>query len=247
MKYPFLEKLQDVVACYIFPQTCLVCGNESRTGRPLCVSCLEKEFFPIAHSASFSDSDPTRCVTCGRPLISAAELCTVCRNIPLLTAIDRIIPLYAYSGCAQELLAVWKTTGVHGLSWPFAYCLSIVLQKSIHVRQMAVIPVPPRPQKIRDNGWDQVEELVMILERYYEIPILRCLKRTTTVQQKKLGRLARSMNLRGGINVIPGSQIPETVIVLDDLMTTGSTLDACAAVLKHNGCKKVYGLTLFFD
>ena len=67
------------------------------------------------------------------------------------------------------------------------------------------------------------------------------------MQQKKLGRLARHTNMRGAIAVKGTIAVPQKAIVIDDLMTTGATLEACADALKAAGCGKVYGLTLFFD
>ncbi len=176
----------------------------------------------------------------------------MCRTTPNLTSIDRIIPLYSYAAEGQELLNLWKTTGVRGLSLVFAGCLSAALQAAAthpdgSAFPVAVVPVPPRPKKMREKGWDQIEELAMLLEGFFGIRVLRALVRTSGIQQKKLGRLARYANLKGHISLKDGITVPQSVILLDDLMTTGSTLDACAEVLKAAGCGKVYGLTLFFD
>ena len=233
----------------INPQICLVCGKESGTGYPLCSGCLESRFLQPSSQISFVHPDPQRCLTCGRPLVSAMEVCTVCRNLPILTAIDRIIPLFSYTGIGQELLTRWKITGMRGLSWPFARCLAEALESISRkgLESIVIIPVPPRPGKIREKGWDQVDELAGILSRKFGISILRCLSRDGGLEQKKLGRLDRYNNLKGHMQIRKGISVPETVIVLDDLMTTGSTLDSCAEVLKNAGAGKVYGLTLFFD
>ena len=145
------------------------------------------------------------------------------------------------------MLTSWKIIGMRGLSWPFAQCLSLVITSNPEFAGVPIVPVPPRPGKVSEKGWDQIEDLVRILSNIYRIPVLRCLSRTVGMQQKKLGRIARLKNIRGHISVLPGMAIPERVIILDDLMTTGSTLDACAEALKIAGCGKVYGLTLFFD
>ncbi len=243
MKYPFLERIRDLYARLLFPQTCIVCGAFSESACPLCACCMEKRFIQITRSLSFSTADPDRCAKCGRPLISARELCTACRALPLFSAIDRIITLFPYTGAGTELLAAWKINGMRSLSRPFAQLLSAVLECS----SIPLVPVPPRPGKIREKGWDQIEELARILERSHGKTVLRCLRRTGGVQQKKLGKAGRSGNLKGYIEIIAGMVLPETVIIIDDLMTTGSTLDACAGILKSAGCRKVYGLTLFFD
>jgi predicted amidophosphoribosyltransferase len=62
-----------------------------------------------------------------------------------------------------------------------------------------------------------------------------------------LGREGRAHNLKGAIRVKSRSEIPARAIVLDDLMTTGATLNACATALREAGCAEVYGITLFYD
>ena len=112
-----------------------------------------------------------------------------------------------------------------------------------------IVPVPSRPGKIRKNGWDQVEYLAKLIEkkhaRYGNFPVNRCLKRLPSKSQKELGRENRKTNLKGRIVTV--KQPPKTAIVIDDVMTTGSTLDACASALKEGGTQTVYGLCLFYD
>lgn len=252
MRYPLVEHLRDLCASLLFPQTCIVCGADSLSGRPLCAPCLESRFLGPARTQSFMREDPFRCKICGRPLVSSSVLCTMCRTTPNLSSVDRIIPLYSYAAEGQELLNLWKTTGVRGLSRVFAQCLAAALQAQADrsggaCLPVTVVPVPPRPKKMREKGWDQVEELSRILERCCRVRVLRALVRTSGIQQKKLGRLARYSNLKGHIRLKEGVAVPDCVILLDDLMTTGSTVDACAEALKEAGCGKVYALTLFFD
>lgn len=246
MKYPVADTIRQTLAKMLFPQICLICGCDSGLGHPLCDACFTG-FLQKAESASFTKTDTEACLKCGRPLISSSVLCTTCRNAPIFSAIDRIIPLYGYNQQGQELLATWKIHGMRGLSGCFSRWLAIVLRFSGLPPDVTVIPVPPRPGKMREKGWDQIEELVSLLEKDCSVKILRGLRRTGGLQQKKLGRLARTHNLKGYIEVIEGQTLPDTVVLLDDLMTTGATLDSCAEALKSAGCRKVYGLTLFYD
>jgi predicted amidophosphoribosyltransferase len=112
-----------------------------------------------------------------------------------------------------------------------------------------IVPVPPRPGKIRQTGWDQVEYLAKLQEKggrnQAGMPVTRCLKRLPSKSQKELGRANRQTNLRG--RIVPVSKVPEICILIDDVMTTGSTLDACAAALKEGGAQTIYGLCLFYD
>lgn len=239
-----LNKIQNGIGFLFSPSLCLCCEKTLvHSGSPLCSSCLEKFFLlPIQH-INFKSLDSQRCIKCGRPLISEHEFCTTCRTTPFLNVIDRIIPLFPYTSLGQVLLTSWKIKGCRGLSLVFAQCYVAVLKYS----DVVVVPVPPRPGKIREKGWDQMEEISVFLEKEYKIKIARILERKESFQQKKLGRIERKLNLKGKITVLQDAIIPETVILIDDLMTTGSTLDACAEALKSCGTHIVYGLTLFHD
>jgi predicted amidophosphoribosyltransferase len=107
------------------------------------------------------------------------------------------------------------------------------------------VPVPPRPGKIKKTGWDQIEHLARLMAGSYKIPVSRCLKRLPSISQKELDREQRRTNLKGRILTV--SEAPETVILFDDIYTTGSTLDACAQALKNGGSRRVYGVCLYYD
>lgn len=239
--------VRGTLSAFVAPQICLVCGNAARSGVPLCCNCLETVFLPEVHALGQPSCLAGRCSRCGRPLISANERCYTCRTTALLSSIDRIIPLIPYTVTGQEMLVAWKLHGMRGFSPVFARIISECRAAVDELKELPVVPVPPRPGKRAEKGWDQIEELCSFLSRQHHVPVLKCLTRTSGVQQKKLGRLARFSNIRGAIVPVPGVPVPRAVIVLDDLVTTGSTLDACADALKRAGCEKVYGLTLFYD
>jgi len=244
MEYPLKERFRDTCVATFTPETCINCGVSPVPGRPLCVSCLNLMLDTVRSLGAARSS--TRCAKCGRPLVSSSEICVSCRLLPSLSAVDSILPLFPYSATAHELLGAWKTRGNRGLTWSFALIIRVALSLP-EFANATIIPVPPRPDKIREKGWDQIEDIVGILERSFGLPVCRCLTRTSRIAQKTLGRAARQQNLKGHIEAIDGVVLPETAIVIDDLMTTGSTIDACANALNAAGCGKVYGLTLFFD
>jgi predicted amidophosphoribosyltransferase len=108
-----------------------------------------------------------------------------------------------------------------------------------------LVPVPPRPGKIRKTGWDQVAYLASRVSRIYRLPVYHCLKRLPSGTQKELNREDRKTNLRG--KILCTRKPPSRALLFDDVITTGSTLDACAAALKADGAAEVYTLCLFYD
>jgi ComF family protein len=119
-----------------------------------------------------------------------------------------------------------------------------IISTNPELEKAVIVPVPPRPGKIKETGWDQVEYLVKKLEKK-GLPVCRCLKRKKSKVQKKLTLKERKENLQG--RILPAGLIPKKALVIDDIITTGSTLEVCSNVLKENGSEEVYGLCLFYD
>jgi predicted amidophosphoribosyltransferase len=157
------------------------------------------------------------------------------------------MPLFSYRLWRRELLFLWKGRGVRlftplfgGLiekAWP---------EMCMDSKKCVLIPIPPRPGKIRDKGWDQVEDLYRYLEYRRCIPVARLLCRRSKKQQKKmLGLEGRMENARASYVLRPLARVPPHIVLLDDVRTTGATLEACAALLKAAGALSVQALTLF--
>ncbi len=109
-----------------------------------------------------------------------------------------------------------------------------------------IVPIPPRPGKLRTKGWDQVEEIARILERR-GFPVARPLERRHSKEQKKLGRGERGANATLAYVLKPGAVPPERPLIIDDVITTCATIDACARALKDGGAVSVVALVFAAD
>lgn len=221
---------------------CAICGCRTFVF-PVCNNC-QKKYMQFSHSKK-------RCSVCGKELLSSESVCCSCKESPVISHIDQMIPLFSYRLWNKELLFDWKINGERSLSFFFARLIKSVLDK---LDFDAVIPVPPRPSKIKENGWDQIDELTNLLEFVFGFKVFRFLVRKSTLQQKKLHREDRFTNIKEAYSILSDNEIkeiiskekfPETVCLIDDVTTTGATLECCAKLLKEAGVKKVIGITLF--
>ena len=246
--------LRKLYSGFLCPQTCLLCGNVSEAGLPLCNRCIQTEYEPYISSVDSEGSRAAeaRCIHCGKILISEHEYCTHCRPADgeqvdkPKSACDRIFTLFPYIGLGQKLLPVWKNNNIRTFSTIFAPLIHSFFTQHPGLMNIPLVPVPPRPKKLREKGWDQIEDLVRDLSAYPQIKICRCLKRDDGTPQKKLSKTDRALNLKNKIHVSV-KNIPEKLILLDDVMTTGATIETCARILRKSGCKEVYDICLFFD
>lgn len=225
---------------------CAVCGSLVFTG-PVCRKC-QKKYFSVKNALMIK-----RCVCCGRTLFSENEKCTRCRENPVLVSTDKVIPLFSYRLWNKELMYRWKSMDERMFSPMFAKAINGVLNAA---GEKVIVPVPPRKGKIRKKGWDQIEELCVFLEKRYSFTVLRLLERKTKKQQKKLSRSERLETIKNSYTLCSQSvlnrvlknfsgKIPEKVCLIDDVCTTGATLESCAEILKSAGVKTVDAVTLF--
>ncbi len=235
----------------IFPGRCLLCGKwlsvskEGRNGAtsawgqpnvlsvPLCDPC-RTSLVPIGED---------RCAKCGMRLVSESVTCTRCREADFV--FESNIALFSYSREAKELIRALKFDGRLRLAGLFAGLASSAFCPEWET--YPVVPVPPRPGR---KTPDPVGRVAACLERQHGKTVRRLLVRTGGLQQKSLDLPRRRENLRGVIRLARERGhfgLPTRVILLDDIFTTGATIDACARVLRDAGCEQVYAVTLAIE
>ena len=169
-----------------------------------------------------------------------------CRERDGESSLDALYPLHSYRQWKKELAFAWKSEGQRRLSPLFARLLFKAL-KELGLEKTPIVPVPPRPGKIKEKGWDQVDELANILKKEALVEVRKdLLLRKSQGQQKKLGRSQRLGEGGAVYQLREGAgNIPKEVVLLDDIVTTGATMEKCAWLLKSAGVQKVHGLALF--
>jgi ComF family protein len=241
---PLLFSLRE----FFFPSGCGLCGTalvepgEAEYG--LCAPCRKSLAAP--GDAAPGKAPGAVCERCGRPLISEIGRCLACREREDWNCAS-VTLLYPYMGKYRKLLGAYKFKKNLGVGNFLARCLAERIGELCGGTEgggFTLVPVPPRPGKIRKSGWDQVEYLARRLEGE-GLAVSRCLKRLPSQTQKKLGRQDRLQNLKG--RFCAKAVVPKRALIFDDVMTTGATLEACAAALREAGAEEVRGICLFYD
>jgi len=234
----FTAKLILQIKDFLFPSACALCEKslmgEVEIAYGLCVECKDSITIP----------DGSKCSLCGKPLVSELDTCLPCRN-STERSFERLWVLYPYTGKYRKLLTAYKFNKQLSIANFFAQKILNLIDNEALLKDAVLVPVPPRPGKIKHSGWDQVDYLIKKIEKHSVKKVSRVLKRRKSKVQKELNRAERLENLKG--RIFAEGSAPETVLIIDDVITTGSTMEVCVQVLKEAGAKRVYGLCLFYD
>ena len=221
----------------VLPSPCLSCEGPTTTKCPhlgLCVACRGRLSRPGA-----------ACHLCGEPIATAlippAYRCGRCRRHP--PAFDRLVAAYLYR---QPLDAVVQHLKYRRLAYLGRHlAMSIAMEAGdalIDGDLVTAVPLHWRRQLSR--GFNQASEIAYPLARSLGIEMRRTLRRThATRPQSALSRTDRQRNPTGVFSARPNARLAgRTVLLVDDVMTTGATLHAAAAVLKAAGAQRVIGV-----
>jgi ComF family protein len=228
----------------VFPAPCRLCARVLLTASrvPICRECL----------ASFVPVPRPICSGCGRAIVSeraseAAEtLCRLCRLS--VYAFTRARSYAVYDDAMVRAVVLLKYEPIVPLASWFADRLAEVFHREAESLQAdLLVPVPLHRDRERERGYNQAELIARPLARKLR---LQYDHRVLVRAKPRPDRLRLSLHqrwdaVRGAYAVRPGSRVDNTrVLLVDDVMTTGATLDACARALQEAGAAAVYALTV---
>jgi predicted amidophosphoribosyltransferase len=190
---------------------------------------------------------PPLCAACGRSCRPEAVVCTRCgRRLaaaePLLgkgpPGLDRAWSSAPHEGVARSLVAALKFR--HLL--PVADLMADRIQwlAPAHMLSGAIVPVPPAPSRLRRRGFDPAGELAAALAERLDAPLQPCLARRGG--RRQVGR-RRAERLGQPPRVQATGAAPRSVLLIDDVLTTGATMSACAQALRAAGAARVVAVT----
>lgn len=209
----------------IYPDHCQLCGAPTIEG--LCVGCRQE----LPHNRH-------ACRQCGLPLaLEVDSVCGSCQRRP--PAVDRSLIPFLYAAPVDRLIGQFKFSA----KLPQGRLLSRLLEQHLE-RQTSMpdllIPVPLHPARLRQRGFNQALELAQPLSHQFGIPIdhRSCRRILQTRPQRELKKQQRKRNIRGAFQV-NGPLTASHVALVDDVVTTGSTVNELAKRLKLAGVTRV--------
>nr|MBP3598047.1 ComF family protein [Eubacterium sp.] len=187
-----------------------------------------------------------RCKRCSKTIPHMEmEFCEDCSKRTFL--VEKGFALYPYDKNMKKAIRNFKYEGE--LSGGMYFAGKLVEYYGAWIRGIApdaILPVPIHKNRRRFRGFNQAEYVAEIVGRELGIavPVGYLLRTEDTLPQKKLDVKGRINNLRKGFAVQENRAPYETVLLVDDIYTTGATLEACAMVLKEAGTRRIYFLCL---
>lgn len=224
-----LQRLKTAILDILLPLQCVGCGRE---GNLLCRSCSE----------SLPRVRLPLCQRCGAT-VNEGNLCPTCLNHPL--AIDRIRSAFLFQGVVRQAILQFKYRHLKTMAAPLAQLLAEYLHSHPMMGEV-LVPVPLHPRRLRRRGYNQACLLAEELSKLTGLPVAEdalIRVRDALPQARTKSAVERRQNVRHAF-ACPGTMEGVQVLLIDDVCTTGSTLDACAIALKSAGASSVWGLTV---
>lgn len=227
-----LQDLSESFKDFLYPPRCIVCHA---AGSYFCATC-QSQITRIA---------PPVCPACGYPRRNAYAPCRQCANHPL-EHLDGIRSAALFTeGPLRKAIHRLKYQGYFAIAKALAPLL-IRCYTDHQLDTEVIVPVPLHSARYRERGFNQSMVLARALAGALRQPVdgKTLIRHRATRSQMTLNAAERKANVARAFTCRTDRLAGKTVLLLDDVCTTGATLDACAQALKESGVRRVYGLTL---
>lgn len=153
---------------------------------------------------------------------------------------------FAHRGALRRVLARLKYGGAGRLAAPLAQAAAPLLAPALAwAPQSTLVPVPVHPERLRRRGYNQARLIAEQLGCALRLPVADVLVRARpTTQQHRLNRAQRLRNLSDAFVLAPKAAVPHHPVLVDDILTTSATLEACAMTLRRGGARRVLGVAI---
>lgn len=224
-----------MIADILYPPRCPVCDGIVPWKRDICPECERK----------LPRVDTARCRICGSPVEDGMLLCDDCMEMK--HSFDSGMGIFIYDDTMRHVIAAFK----YKERREYGHALGrLIVDASGDLienwKPDVIVPIPIHKERLAERGYNQAEILAEEVSERTGIPMRSdiLVRKGRTAAMKNLNREERRANMVSAFAVPPGAYIPETVLIIDDIYTTGATIDAASSVLKKCGAGRVFFLTV---
>jgi len=226
-----IHLLKETALNTIFPRSCPVCAEvvHGKNGFicPECVKMLTVIREPM-------------CEKCGRPLVSTQqEYCEECQMEKHVYR--RAFSMYKYNDAMKQSIYQFKYKKRYEYAFYYGWQMTRKIgAERLYASYDAIVPVPLHKKRRKMRGYNQAECLAKEISLRTGLPLAAKLliRSKATAPMKELSKAERRKNLQNAF-AVQGNKVPERILLIDDIYTTGATADACAKVLMKHGAKLV--------
>ena len=233
-----MKRSKDLVKFlrFLYPERCMLCRQIIPEGdKPwLCGQC----------DGSLTWIEPPVCPLCGTAF-EGGEICADCHK----QAVSRRIPnrsALVYDDVARDLIHDFKYNGRKSIGHGLAALVAAHMDRVVFQQADALVPVPLHSTRLRERGFNQALLLAGALSELIGIPVANTLIRArATVRQSALSKRERLANVSDAFQLEPHTAITgKRLLLIDDIYTSGSTVEACGGVLYKAGAAFVGSFTI---
>jgi competence protein ComFC len=227
------------------PGMCLVCGGPFRYGaepfRELVYGCA---VCPECRDACRRPTFANRCAVCSIPVPQFIQACERCRREEF--SFSRAVALHRYSDVPAAVVQAFKFARHRSLG-RFIGAALVPLVAEIAPGQAPLVAVPSSPRSVRSRGFAGATLIAEEIARRSGRGLLRLLRSCPSRSQKALSYEDRRENAYRAVRLDRRIIVPELVVLVDDVFTTGATADSCARRLRSGGAREVYVVTFAIE
>lgn len=211
------------------PHVCLGCGQEGST---LCRSCMQSDIMP----------SPAICYRCER----AVDGSRICAECSALTGIDYMYIASQYGGLAKDLTKQLKFHNAKAAATDMAYWIDAVIPPLNG--NLIACPLPTAPKRARIRGYDQAVLIAKNLAKRRRLAYKSLLVRIATTRQVGANRHERQLQMQNAFKIKdPDSIRDKHILLIDDVVTTGSTFESAAELFNEAGARSVSALAFAYQ
>lgn len=225
---------------FLFPNhSCLICRTEINKSKHelICDACVSK--LPVSKNT---------CAKCGQRIGLHSIVCDRCKKAEW--HFDKAVSVFVYVGEVVEMVLRLKYNAEGDVAKAVApFMVNCITTTGLNVEKETplLIPVPLTPKRLKARGYNQAELLAKEISARTGIPVetsaIARIKQTE--KQQDMTAKQRAENLKNAFSVLNKSLVEgKTILLIDDVLTTGATVNECSRMLKKAGAKRVYAITI---